>query len=102
MHAAHGRVVERTELDRLRKRKSRGTAANDTRAPHIPAESADAPIEILRKKPGVLRHRASPKHAYGYVLVNGVPQWHNGTLQLESVRKAAWTSTPADYWGAAP
>ena len=88
VHAAHARVVERTELDRLRKRKSRGTAANDTRAPHIPAESADAPIEILRKKPGVLRRRASTKHAYGYVVVNGVPQWNNGTLHLKSVRKA--------------
>ena len=29
--------------------------------------------------------------AYGYVLVNGVPQWNNGarTLHLELVRKAA-------------
>ena len=32
-----------------------------------------------------------PTSAFGYVLVNGVPQWNNGahTLHLKSVRKAA-------------
>ena len=39
--------------------------------------------------PGDSRHRGSPASAYGYELVNGVPQWNNGTLHLKSVRKAA-------------
>ena len=51
VHAAHARVVERTELDRLRKRKARGTH-NDTRTPDIHAKGVDAPIEMLRKSRG--------------------------------------------------
>ena len=85
------RAADRAEVDRLRKRKSRGAGYIGSGPPDICAKSADAPIEIIRKKAAPRGHRGSPKHTFGYVLVNGVPQWNNGarTLHLELVRKAA-------------
>ena len=62
LQCAQDRAADRAEVDRLRKRKSRGTAYDGTATPDIYAEGADTPIEMVRKKSRPRGHRGSPKH----------------------------------------
>lgn len=72
------RAADRAEKHRLRLRKSRGSEVLDTRHPHMDAGSALAHIEMIRRKATPARDRGSPKHAYGYEVINGIPRWNNG------------------------
>ena len=82
-----GRVVYMREL--MRKRRAVGNNGTlEAGIPMVP-KLLTRPVDSKQKTTINSRHQGSPASAYGYVLVNGVPQWNDGTLHLESVRRAA-------------